>query len=47
MIIFHFLEVILTANTGEWKADGKLRCIVQITFNDLPKLIMKENYFND
>ena len=29
----------LDRNTGEWKADGKLRCIVQkITFNDLPKL---------
>ena len=29
----------LDRNTGEWKADGKVRCIVQkITFNDLPKL---------
>tara|TARA_A100001234_G_scaffold218286_1_gene227024 strand:+ start:691 stop:1059 length:369 start_codon:yes stop_codon:yes gene_type:complete len=26
-------------NTGEWKVDGKVRCIVKkITFNDLPKL---------
>ena len=29
----------LDRNTGEWKADGKVRCIVQkITLNDLPKL---------
>ncbi len=29
----------LNRNTGEWKVDGKVRCIVQkITFNDLPKL---------
>ena len=29
----------LDRNTGEWKYDGKVRCIVQkITFNDLPKL---------
>ncbi|MDC3068560.1 hypothetical protein OA265_01875 [Candidatus Pelagibacter sp.] len=29
----------LNRNTGEWKVDGKVQCIVQkITFNDLPKL---------
>ncbi len=30
---------VIDRNTGEWKANGKVRCIVQkITFNDLPKL---------
>ena len=29
----------LNRNTGEWKVNGKVRCIVQkVTFDDLPKL---------
>jgi len=29
----------INRNTGEWKADGKVKCIVnRITINDLPKL---------
>ena len=29
----------LNRNTGEWKVNGKVRCILEkITFNDLPKL---------
>ena len=29
----------LNRNTGEWKVEGKVKCVVQkITYNDLPKL---------
>ena len=39
MIIFFFSGGRLNRNTGEWKVDGKVKCIVQkITYNDLPKL---------
>jgi len=36
-ILFHGGR--LDRNTGEWKVDGKVKCIVQkVTYNDLPKL---------
>ena len=36
----------INRNTGEWKVDGKVKCILKkVTYNDLPKLNSKGKLF--